>query len=110
MHGLRLVWYAVVVCAVFAVADLLTRSPILIGDSQSYIEIARAGNAGEIHYGGPILSNPLSYPMGGGPVHHFRPPGARIDMAMTAGLIAFAADIDLQRLEPRALQGHAMLG
>jgi hypothetical protein len=39
------------------------------------------------------------------PVHHFGPCWRRIDVTMQAGLIAFVAEVDLQRFQPPAVDG-----
>ena len=56
-----------------------------------------------------MLFNPLTDAMSDGLADHFRSPRTRIDVAMAAGLVALAADVQLQRLQPTPSQRQAML-
>ena len=53
----------------------------------------------DVHNLGCMCSDPLTNPVRGGFIQHFTSPRCRIDMAMAAGLIAFAAHVELQRDE-----------
>ena len=74
-------------------------------------ELAQLGRAtGDVHDRRPIPANPVTDAMGRRLVHHLRPPRAGIDMAMTAGLIALAPDVDLKGFQARAAQSQIVAG
>jgi hypothetical protein len=54
--------------------------------------------------------NPVSDPFRCFPVDHLGPPWGGIDMTMAAGLIALAADVDLEGLQAVPAQVQAVLG
>jgi hypothetical protein len=53
--------------------------------------------------------NPRSNPFGNLFTDCFRPPRPGIDMTMTASLVAFAPDVDLQGLQPRPPKGEVVV-
>ena len=53
-----------------------------------------------------MLFRSLGDSLGNGTAHHFCPPRPGVDMAMAAGLVAFAAHVDLQRLQTAAAQAQ----
>ena len=54
--------------------------------------------AGNIHDLGLVVPNPCANAFRSSPINHLRPPWTRVHVAMTAGLVTFAPDVDLQRL------------
>ena len=75
-------------------------------EAEMFAQLGRA--AGEVHDGGTMLLNPVADAARDAGAHHFGAPGRGIDVAMAAGLVALAADVDLQRLEPRAGEREAV--
>jgi len=72
--------------------------------------VAQLGRAaGNIDNGRPILGDPVADSFGGGAINHLGSPRGGIDMTMAAGLIAFAAHVELQRLQRPAPQRQSML-
>jgi hypothetical protein len=57
-----------------------------------------------------MFANPFPDPSRDRFRHHLRAPRRGINMAVRAGLVAFAADIELQRLQPVAAQGQPVPG
>jgi hypothetical protein len=62
LTGTRLARYAAVIFFGFGCLYLLTRSSILIGDANTFIALARAGDPAQLHYGEPshFLQVPLA--------------------------------------------------
>lgn len=64
--------------------------------------------AGDVHRGGAVKGDPVGDSLGSFRREHFRAPGTGINVAMAAGLIAFAADVNLEGLESVAAKGDVM--
>ena len=58
--------------------------------------------AGDVDDGWAMFANPARNAGGDLAAHHFGAPGGGVDVAMAAGLVAFSAEVQLQRLESRA--------
>ena len=65
---------------------------------------------GDVHRGGFVLQDPRADFPRRFPVHHLRAVRPGIDVAVGAGLVALAADVDLQRLEAPAPERGFVLG
>ena len=76
--------------------------------AEVFAQLRRA--AGEVNHCGPMSANPLPHPLRHRRGHHFRAPRRGIHVTMSAGLVASAAQVDLQRLQPGAAQGQPVAG
>ena len=98
----------------FTEADELDRNTQLLLHAEDDAALCRAVEfrqcqPGDVHDFGPVGLNPLSNPARDFGAHHLSSPGRRLDMAMVTGLVAFAAEVNLQRLEVAAPEHLAML-
>src|SRR5688572_6496690 len=70
-----------------------------LSDQPSKVAIQLRRPARDVHDSGTRFLNPSNDFVSDLRSHHFRSPRRSINMAMTAGLIAFASDVQLQRLQ-----------
>lgn len=66
------------------------------------------GSAGDVYGGGLVLKDPCADFVGAFFVHHFGAGGAGIDVAVGAGLVTLAADVDLEGVKFPACEGDVV--
>lgn len=93
-------------CEIVSVNDMAANFPCGF-DKKVEVVAELWRSARDVHDLGPMLANPLTHPVRHRFGHHLLAPWRGVHMAMLTGLVAFAADVDLQGLKPLARQDLA---